>query len=261
MDILTKGVNSIFILAVIGFIIFLILLYVHYNVKSIFPFIKGFEPDTIPQINTVNAQTRQTNSENKAKAEKSDTKLEFDKIRNFKYEDISLSFDVFLNGQYISTDVPRVLMYFDTAPVLITSHINENDLPTVFGNSNFIVYCDPVKNDLIVGVITSADGTRRALEKAAVIENIPINKPFQISIILTNKFVEVYKDKSLVKTYKIKNSLTTSRPASINAFLFSQISYIQDTIKIGNVQYFDAPIRSDQLRYATNQVKDKTFFT
>ena len=68
-------------------------------------------------------------------------------------------------------------------------------------------------------------------------------------------------NRELIKTYKIKDTLTTATPSSINASLFSPISFLQDTIKIGNVEYFDAPLRSDQVRYTTSDLKDKSFFT
>jgi hypothetical protein len=176
-------------------------------------------------------------------------------------ENFSISFDIFLNGQYISTDVPRILMYFDSAPINISSNnVSEDDLLTYFANSNFLVYCDPVKNDLIVSAIT-ADGTTKHLEKVALIENIPINNPFQITLVITSKFFEVYMNKDLIKTYKLQNTLNTATPSSRSASLFAPISFLQDTINIGNVQYFDGALRSDQVRYATNILKDKSFFS
>jgi hypothetical protein len=117
-------------------------------------------------------------------------------------------------------------MYFDTSHVSIsTNSVQENDLITLFGNTNFIVYCDPVKNDLIVAAITENSTTPKVLEKVAVVENIPINNPFKITIIVSPKFFEVYMNRELIKTYKVKYTLTTARPSSINASLFSPISF------------------------------------
>jgi len=256
-NIFTYGVNGMFYLAVGLFVLFLILLYINYNVKQILFFLPAPKLNDIPQIDTINSNTRLNDN----KPEDPDTELVFEKIKSFKYEGFSVSFDVFLNGQYISTDVPRVLMYFDTAPVSILDNnaLSEDSLLTVFGNSNFIVYCDKVKNDLIVAAITR-DGTTRVLEKVATLENIPINDPFQITFIVTPNFFEVYKNKELIKTYKLQHTLDTTTPSSRGAKLFSPISFLRDTIKIGNVQYFDGPLRSDQVRYTTNTLKSKTFF-
>ena len=261
-SIFSTGVNSIFFLSLFAFVVFLILLVVHNYVTPILPFLPSEKKIVIPDSTVVNAQLRLKNSESKPKAELPATKLEFDKINVFRYENFTISFDVFLNGQYISTDVPRVLMYFDTAPVNIVSNsVKESDLTTLFGNTNFIVYCDPVKNDLIVAAITTDGSPTKMLEKAAVIENIPINTPFKVTITVTPKFIEVYMNRELLKTYKLQNMLTTSIPSSRNAFLYSPISFIADTIKIGNVEYFDAPLRSDQVRYTTSNLKDKSYFT
>jgi hypothetical protein len=261
-SIFSKGVNLLFIVSLIGFFVFLILLFVHNFVTPILPFLPSNIETVAPDKTVINVQLRLKNSEDKVKAELPNTRLEFDKIKNFKYENFSISFDVFLNGQYISTDVPRVLMYFDTDPVnVISNTMPENELLSYFGNTNFIVYCDPVKNDLIVGAITKNSTTPKILEKAAVIENIPINKPFKITVNVTSKFFEVYMNKELVKTYKLINTLDSATPSSRNAFLYSPISFIQDTIKIGNIEYFDAPLRSDQVRYTTSNLKDKSFFT
>jgi len=257
-------VDSIFFLALGGFVLFLILLYVHLNITPVFPLTlisAGFKTNTVPTLDTINSQTRQLNSAGNAKPELADFPLIFDKITNFKYENFSISFDVFLNGQYISTDVPRVLMYFDTAPVNITTNydVSETNLTTIFGNSNFVVYCDPVKNDLIVAAITM-NGTTKMLEHVAVVQNIPINQPFQITIVITPNFFEVYKNKELIKTYKLENTLNTATPAALGATLYSQIGFIQNTIQIANVQYFDGVLRSDQVRLTTNNIKPATFF-
>jgi len=261
-SIFTNGVSIFFIGSVIAFVIFLILLVVHNYVTPILPFLPSNKEEVVAEENVVNAQLRLKNSEDKIKAELPNTKLEFDKIKSFKYENFTISFDVFLNGQYISTDVPRVLMYFDTSHVSITTNsVQETDLITLFGNTNFIIYCDPVKNDLIVAAITGNSTTPRVLEKAAVIQNIPINNPFNVTVIVSPKFFEVYMNKELVKTYKVMNTLATATPSSRNASLFSPISFLQDTIKIGNVKYFDGPLRSDQVRYSTSNLQNKSFFT
>lgn len=260
----SKGVNLILVVSLVGFFIFLILLVVHNYVTPILPFLPSNTETVVPDKTVINAQLRLKNSEDKVKPELANTRLEFDLIKNFKYENFSISFDVFLNGQYVSTDVPRVLMYFDTNPENVTNNsMPENEILTYFSNTNFIVYCDPVKNDLIVGAVTknATSPTVKILEKAAIIENIPINKPFKISINVTPTFFEVYMNKELIKTYKLLNTLDSSTPSSRNAVLYSPISFIQDTIKIGNVQYFDGALRSDQVRFTTSNLRDKSFFT
>ena len=157
MDFIGTGINSIFILSVVGFVVFLVLLYVHYYITPIF--FLAFLPrkeSISPPDSMINSQTRSMNSENKAAPEKNDTELLFDKITNFKYEDFTISFDVFLNGEYRNTNSPRVLMYF------ANNYLTPNSLPedsrlvdvSHFNGTNFIVYADPVVNDLNIGIVT-----------------------------------------------------------------------------------------------------------
>jgi hypothetical protein len=116
---------------------------------------------------------------------------------------------------------------------------------------------DPVKNDLKIGLVTN-NGTSNVLELLPTVNNVPINQPFQITIIKSNKFVEIYKNKLLVTTYKIKHP---SILIVSSAKLYSPINFIGDTIKIGNIQYFNNIITSSQVRSSTNPIKGKTFFT
>jgi hypothetical protein len=260
MDLFTNGVNTLFFVSVAAFVIFLILLVVHYNYTPIFPFLP-VEQSSSSSTEIINSHTRTLNSEEKAAPEKNDSHLDFDKIPNFKYEKFTISFDVFLNGQHKTTVPPRVLMYFHTNSIniLAPNSLNENNLLSTFTNTNFLVYAEPIQNDLIVAVVTKR-GSIRLLEVAAVIKNIPINDPFQVTLVIGTTFIEVYKNKKLVQTYRYKETLDTA--STVNTKLYSPIeSIVGDTIKIGNVQYFDAAIRSDQLRFATNTLKQKSFFT
>jgi len=261
MDLVTKGIDSIFVLSLVGFVVFLILLYVHYYVTPIF--FLAFLPrkeSIAPPDSMINSQTRSLNSEDKAAPEKNDNELLFDKITNFKYENFTISFDVYFNGEYRNTSSPRVLMYFANNFLTATSLPEDSTLVNAshFNGTNFIVYADPVVNDLNIGVVTGST-TSRVLELAATIKNVPIKKPFQITLIVGKTFIEVYKDKKLVKTYKYQDALDTG--SATGNKLYSPLSNIVgDTIKIGNVQYFDSIIRSDQVRVATNELKPESFF-
>lgn len=264
MDFIGTGINSIFFLSVVGFVVFLILLFIHYNVTSIF--FLSFLPrkeSIAPPDSMINSQTRSLNFDKKAAPEKNDKELLFDKITNFKYENFTISFDLYFNGEYRNSSSPRVIMYFAKNPLTPLSSLPEDSTlvgEIYFNETNFIVYADPVVNDLNIGIVTKKTTTAsRVLELAATIKNVPIKKPFNITIILGKTFIEVYKDKKLVKTYKYQAALDTGSATNNN--LYSPLSgIVGDTIKIGNVQYFDSIIRSDQVRLATNELKAESFF-
>lgn len=261
--------GSLFAGSLIALIIFIILLIYHYSVKPILPFLPANQSSSYESLPTYQSQTLYG-----ANPVPSNTALNFTSITDFNFEEFTISFDVFLNGGYKSTSVPRVLLYFSDAPLLIPSNnfkeykVDSVDIPsmlngtqtdilTVFNKTNFIVYMDPVKNDLKVGIITN-NGSTHTLELLPTINNVPINEPFQITIIKTHNFVEVYKNKLLITTYKIINDKFIM---NTNSKLYSPISFIGDTIKIGNIQYFNAVITSSQVRSLTLPIKDKNFFT
>jgi len=260
--------GSLFAGSLIALVIFIILLIYHYSVKPILPFLPTNQT-AYESLPTYKSQTLHNST-----PAPSNTPLNYTSITDFKFDNFTVSFDVFINGTYKSTSVPRVLLYFSDAPPTITSNnfkeyrVDSVDIPsildgtntdilTVFNKTNFIVYMDPVKNDLKVGIITQENSVKK-LELLPTINNVPIKEPFQITIIKTNKFVEVYKNKLLITTYKIKHS-----PFIINTNykLHTPISFIGDTIKIGNIQYFDTVITSFQVRSLTLPIKDKNFFT
>jgi hypothetical protein len=264
--------GSLFAGSIIALIIFIILLIYHYSVKPILPFLPANQSSSYESLPTYQSQTIHA-----SKPVPSNTALNFTSITDFKFEEFTISFDVFINGTYKSTSVPRVLLYFGDAPVVIPSNenfkeykVNSVDIPSIlngtqtdiltkFNRTNFIVYMDPVKNDLKVGIITSM-GTPPSpvLELLPTINNVPINEPFQITIIKAEKFIEVYKNKLLITTYKIKHSPFI---INTNSKLYSPISFIGDTIKIGNIQYFNNVITSSQVRSLTLPIKNKMFFT
>ena len=259
-----------FFVSIFCFVIFIILLVYHYNVAPILPFLP-LPTANVEALPTVKFQTINTGT-----PAASDTALTFSDIPTFKYEGFTLSFDCFLNGTYKSTDVPRVLLYFGTAPVDVNENGSfiEHSMPDVprlldqtttsiidmFPNTNLIVYANSVKNDLQVGVITKDAAGKKWLELVDILQNIPINNVFQITIILSRKFIEVYKNKQLITTYKMKYTLDTSLPSTVNAKLYSPIKFIGNTVQIGNIQYFDNVITSYQVRTITNPLKDSLFF-
>ena len=259
---LKRGALGLLFLSIIAFIIFLILV----TITPIFNF---------SSTNTVSYTTPTIVNETlypKSRCQ-NDIPLIFNTIQNIHFSNFSLGFDCYLDGSYKSTDVPRVLLYFGSAPVSITrnSDLKEykgssesipnvldntnTDIITVFNTTNFIIYMDPIKNDLRVGIVTKDATNKEYLELLPPIQNVPINKVFQITMVLSDVFVEVYMNKKLITTHKIglqsSRVINTSRVSGTNT-LYSPIKFIGDTIKIANIQYFDGVLTSSQVRNLTN---------
>ena len=268
------GVSILFYTSIFCFIIFLIILAINAYVTPILPFVSGITTVVATPSNDSIVNNQLLYSTRVCPA---DTAMNFNTISQFNYNKFSVSFDCFVQNTYLSTDVPRVVLYFgstantntvvndntdlveyrgndDPFPRILT--VAQTDILSKFSNSTFIVYIDPVKNDLKVGVITMNSGVL-TLELLPTIENIPINQPFTITCIVSQNFVEVYKDFQLKYTYTPKYSLNT--PTG-NPSMFGPLGFLQDTVKIANVMYFDNIITTTQLRNLVPTTKSASFF-
>ena len=312
------SVKIIFFLSIIFFVIFLILLIIHYNVTplSFLSFLKTNLSEVTSETNNYKSQTISTTEWLKGTGD--DKKLIFDTLvnDNFNKNAFTLSFDCYLMRTYKSTDVPRVLFYFGANNNSITrnsdlqetkieeeteTHKNvldsagsrtytitsENEpkllssensmIPTVFPDTNFIIYIDPIKNDMKFGVFINDKTAARKqyLEILPILKNIPVEVPFQITFILTETFAEIYMNKQLHTTYKIGkqyleqfpqtfNPANTSfpfTPSSVGSNLYGPIDFIGDTVRVGNIQYVNMPLTSEQVRTVTNTLNPPIFFT
>ena len=250
-------------------LVFSVLVIINYKVYPLFSFLSVNQTKSQPEP-SVHMQTLMVIS-----PAPGDTALVFNNIVNMNPLSFSISFDCFLNGQYLSTDVPRVLLYFAKNPADITSNkfheyvkdiepvpqilgTVDTDILKLFPDTNMIIYADSVKNDLKVGIITIDKKDNKFVELLPTITNIPINQTFQITVVISSTIVEIYQNKKLLFTYVLQNTLTAS---AVDAKLYSPINFIGNTIKIGNIQYFDTNITSMQVRTLTNDLKPALFFT
>ena len=268
------GVSILFYTSIFCFILFLVILAINAYVTPILPFVSG--------TTTVAAKSTDNSAVNNqllysTRVCPPDTPMNFNTISQFNYNKFSVSFDCFVQNTYLSTDVPRVVLYFgstsdnpatvndntdlveyrgtdDPFPRILT--VSQTDILSKFSNSSFIIYIDPVKNDLKVGLITMNSGNLN-LELLPIIENIPINQPFTITCIISQNFVEVYKDYQLKYTYTPKYTLNT--PTG-NPHMFGPLGFLQGTVKIANVMYFDNIITTTQLRNLVPITKSASFF-
>jgi len=280
-------VNSskyLFYTSVVVFIIFLILFFIHY---FFVPFLPSMFPSKliISNTNTDKTVSYNTVSLYKNTPSPSNTKMDFTpNITNIFTDNFTLSFDCFLNGTYKSTDVPRVLLYFGASSISSITNSNfkeykgtsegetpklldasNSDLLNKITGSNFVIYVDPVKNDMKIGIYTvdTASPPTTRLEIASIIKNIPINQAFKVTMVLTRNFVEVYMNKKLVNTYKVGSLSPTT--ANLNAVganygIYTPIQFIGDTIQIANLQFYNGPLTSIQIRNLIPDIVKNTIF-
>lgn len=271
---LRKVSGLLVVTSVLAFVIFIILLAYHYYVSPIFSFL-SLNKKNIDAVPDVTQETRYGTS-----PAPNDTAIPFNHLITNKF---TLSFDCFLDGTYRATDVPRVLFYFDIAAytggnvntlneytgdtVEVPRIINysETTLDTQFPMTNFIIYLDPVKNDLKVGIFTkNTAATINNIELLPTVKNVPINAPFKITLMLSDSYAELYKNNLIESTYKIIDPIDNSRVALVTGTppckLFSPIGILANSVKVGNIQFFNNTLTSSQVRTLNNPIKDAQFF-
>jgi len=228
---------------------------------------------------------------------KSDFTLSFDCYLDGTYRSTTIPRVLLYNSNSSAVTLDNTINEYTGSltkvPLLMDSTVT--DILTKFTSANFIIYIDSVKNDLRVGVITSSPklttpfSTIRFLELLPPIENIPIRQPFQITMVLGTTFVEVYMNKELVLTYPIGsavflttkdatnhtntngngNEITTATTgirvldrATLDTTykFYGPTTHIGESIKLGNIAYYNNILTGDQIRNLTPTLAPASFF-
>ncbi len=191
-----KGFALMFLSATVS--LFVILLIVHYTIKPIFK-INDAGPGMIP-VPTVGKEssgfywTKSAGSLNS-----SDTVLGATDNGTFNY---SMTVDILIKDPNVSSNIDRPILtrsdsQFTPAPVAVegVSIIQQ------VGNYNLAMYLDKSTNDLIVSTMsTTAAG---AVIENVLIENVPVQKPFRVGVIMGNRYMEVYYNGKLHSTRQL----------------------------------------------------------
>lgn len=171
----------------------------------------------------------------------------------------TLGMDVYLNGSFSATSMPRVILYRGrTVNTTLNTTDTVDNLLERFPDTNLIIWMDPIKNDLFVSVVTgdSSSSTLR-LQTTSVIENVPIRKVFRITVVFTQDFVEVYKDGSLEQSMAIKGTPIASANTS---YFFPTTSKVLGSAMISNLAYWSRPLAAREVRAYGAPISDDKFF-
>ena len=234
------------------FILFLILLAIHFTAFPIF----SFSPDDNGFVSIPTFSDQQLAFTTAPAI--SDMSANFVNVPTCSY---TLSMDVYLSGDFQASSVPRVLLYRSaTTNVSPPSTDSPNNLLGRFPDTNIIVWLDPIKNDLYVSIITSSDGTAATsrLETTPAIENIPIRKVFRTSVVFTQKFVEVYINGSLEKSMAVKNP---PRSVADRSSFFPVIRTIGPNVFISNLAFWARGLSAREVRAYGMPLTNETFYS
>jgi hypothetical protein len=243
-SIFSTAFKYLFFFSVIAFLICLVLIILQMMGVPVFSFVAGDGG-----IITVPVPTTKQTAFTTAPIS-SDLSCNFVNVSPVQY---TLSFDVFIKGDFITADVPRVLLYRSPYPVTLQTSDSFNTFGTLFGSSNIIVFADPLKNDLYVAILNSEN--KYVLSEP--IQNVPLRAPFRITLMVSDLFLEIYMNGNLKLMMPYSGGIILSPNTS---YFFGPPPIINGSIQIGNIQYWNTPLASKVIRmFAQESINNKLF--
>jgi len=245
--------SNMFYISLAVFILFLILVVIHFTMLPIF----SFSPNDAGLISIPTVSDQQI-AYTKSPAV-SDISANFIDVPACTY---TLSTDIYLSGNFQSSTVPRVLLYrsLHTSVSPPSTTTIDDKLSDVFPDTNILLWLDPIKNDLFVGAVTSNTGTASMshMEVIPAIENVPIKKVFRVTIVFTQKFLEVYVNGNLEKSLAFKNPPIN---VSTGSSFFPVISTIRSSVLISNVVFWPRALTAREVRANGLPISNESFFS
>ena len=227
------------------FLIFLILLVVHYTITPIFTFSFG-DTGLLPLSDTSDGQLVWTKGP-----------VAFDLSANVLRilpNSFTVQMDVYVENQTILGNADRVLFYRALRPVIPDS---TKTIMEQYPESNLLVRLMADTNDLVVSAVTqiTPNLATSTLESTPTILNVPVRQPFRITIILLPQVLEVYLNGRLFGTKTFRYTLK-----SAPAYFFGPPEPFRTSVRIMNVQYWDRGLTSVEVRKAGPALPDKSAF-
>jgi hypothetical protein len=228
------------------FVLFVILLVVHYTITPIFKFSFG-DKGIIPLSQTNDGQLVWTKGPVAADLSAN--------VFRILPNSFTVQMDVFVDSQTTLNKFDRVLFYRARRAVIPD---NSKTLMKQFEDSNLIVRLLADTNDLVVSGVTLQqpnNAETATLESTPTLLNVPIRQPFRITIVLLPQVLEVYLNGKLFGTKTFRYSLKSSA-----AYFFGPPDMYRDSVRVMNVQYWDRALTSLEVRNAGPALADMSSF-
>lgn len=234
------GYSILFSLSLVIFVIFLLLLLVHYTITPIFIFKVG-DMGYIPLSNTNDGQLVWT------------TGPAYDlsaNVTGFGSDSFTIQQDLYLDLESTAVSTNRVFSYRSNTKVSPTGA-----LLTDYPATNLLMYVLPNTNDITISAITQgANGS--TIESAPTLLNVPIRQPFRLTVVLLPQYMEVYLNGKLNGTKTFQNKLKT---ISANTYFFSPPMALT-TVKVANFQLWNRPLSPSEIANAGPVLPDSSLF-
>lgn len=230
--------------SVVLFVVCLICIALHFMGVPIFSFVAGDSgPIYLPVPTTKQAKFTTAPIT-------SDLSCNFVSVPATQY---TISFDTFLKGDFITTNVPRVILYRSPYPVSLQTTDTMESLPSLFKDSNIIVYLNSLTNDLYVSAL-KMDLTYITSNP---IKNVPLRVPFRITIVVSTNFLEVYLNGDLMEMLPFNGSIISSPSTT---YFFGPPPIVNQSVQLGNIQLWNTELSSKVVNmYGKETINSKIF--
>ena len=246
----TGVISYIFGFSLFMFVVFLVLVFIHYTVMPVF----ALSPNDNGFISIPTASDRQLAYPNAPAA--ADLSGNFKDVPACTY---TLGMDVFLSGNFQASTIPRVILYRSPTRIALSKPVKdvEGHLHDSFPNTNILVWLDSMKNDLFVSVVTTDSSDTTTLETTTAIENVPVKHVFRVTVVFTRTFLEVYINGKLEQSMAFKGSLIT---IADNAAIFPVVSSIGPNVLISNLAFWPRVLTAREVRAYGEPITNDAFY-
>lgn len=228
------------------FVIFCILLVVHYTITPIFTFSFG-DKGLLPLSDTSDGQLVWTTGPVAA-----DLSANFIRILPNSF---TVQMDVYVESERTVGKFDRIVFYRALRPVTPN---NADTIMNQYPDTNLIVRLLADTNDLVVSAITLQDPGNlqtATLESTPTILNVPMRQPFRITIVLLPQLLEVYLNGKLFGTKTFRYTLKSSP-----AYFFGPPDIYRTSVRIMNIQYWNRGLNAREVRNAGPALPDVSLF-
>jgi hypothetical protein len=191
-----KGFSLMFASAVVSMLV--ILLIVHYTIRPIFK-VKEAGPGLIPVPTVSQDSTGLYWTKSAGSLVSANTVLGASDEGTNNY---SLTVDILIKDPNVSSLIDRpIFSRSDEAFTPASTTVEGVSIVQQIGNYNLAMYLDKETNDLIVTTMSSA--AENVYFENVRIDNVPVQKPFRIGVVMGDKYMEVYYNGKLHSTRQL----------------------------------------------------------
>jgi hypothetical protein len=227
------------------FIIFLVLLIIHYSITPVFSFTAG-DGGMFPLANTSDGQLVWTEAPPLADLSAN--------VQRILPHGFTIQQDIYMDNESSLSNRRRVFFYRGSSNVVVDTSQEEN-LATQYPESNLFMYLSPNTNDLIVTAITKKPNNDIVYESAPTILNVPTKEVIRLTVIFLPQVLEVYLNGKLHGTKTL-----IYPPFATDTYFFSSPDAFRGSVRAMNFKYWDRPLSAVEVSKSGPPLADKQLF-